>query len=281
MHRAFCPWCLATAAVFLIAAALDFRLPRAIGPLSPVTLFILFQLFTFSALGLIAFVLPAATPAGFQQRLTQTLPALIDPSVLEEIGPCGFATNAPPLPNFRSVRAPLAQGHPAAPNHVLVFFDPFCPLCRVLDRNLEEVLRNAAGSVRVVTVPVAHLAGSDDAVRLLFAASHQPGGGELTSRLVALLFTLQDQSHPPASREQWSVLLTKAGLPAAALLRELDSPAVTRAMQEARNAFEAAGATVTPCVLINGRPVTSSASSIRSGCLSRLITETSSRRVAE
>jgi uncharacterized membrane protein/glutaredoxin len=269
-ERAFCPWCLILASSFLSLVGLEFRRRQTQKP-EPLLPYVL----AFQGLMLAGFIagatlLAGATRDGFSKRLAETLPTFIDREVLEELGPCGFATDGKNFPEHRTVQSPLSFGNPAAPVHILAFYDPFCALCRELDHNLQPVLEKNRGRLRLVSVPIPHLSDSADAVRLIYAA-RRVGGDEQAAKVISTLQGLIDAQPRDASRKGLQATLESAGIPYAALVAEMDSAEVTQNMNRGLEAFRAAGGTRTPLLFINGRMVAENVSSLKPACLEKLI----------
>ncbi len=141
---------------------------------------------------------------------------------------------------------PCAQIFPAgtgAPEEVPVAFvsDHYCPYCRELRAEIDRMRPSAGITLSVHHWPVFG-AASDRAARAALAARAQGAGEAMDSRLMATRFR--------PTPGHLSELAEELGISAARLVRDMEGPAVERALARSRALARVFGLPGTPALVV-------------------------------
>ena len=148
-----------------------------------------------------------------------------------------------------------SQGDATAKVHIVEFLDPACDTCRAFYPYVKEFLHANPGRVRVSIRYAPFHPGSEDVVRMLEAAKRQ---GKYWETLEALL----------AAQPQWVIqhrarfdlasnVVRGVGLDMERLSRDMQSPEITRIIQQDIQDAVSLNVTQTPEFFVNGRPMPS------------------------
>lgn len=157
-------------------------------------------------------------------------------------------------PALASEQAPKF-GDPAAKVHIVEFLDPACETCASF---FPEVKKLMAAHPDRIRLSVRHLPlheGSDQAVRILEASRAQ---GKYLPTLEAL-YAAQDRwvvQHRVQPDQVWQAL-GGVGLDLERVRNDMNSPAVTRRLEQDMADAQAMGVKQTPEFFVNGRPMPS------------------------
>ncbi|HYL90650.1 MAG TPA: thioredoxin domain-containing protein [Burkholderiales bacterium] len=146
-------------------------------------------------------------------------------------------------------------GDAGAKVHIVEFLDPACETCRAFYPYVKEFLHANPGRVRISIRYAPFHPGSEDVVRMLEAAKRQ---GKYWEALEALL----------AAQPQWVIRhqanldlawqsIRHLGLNAEQLNRDMQSPEITRVIQQDIQDAVSLNVTQTPEFFVNGRPMPS------------------------
>ncbi len=144
-------------------------------------------------------------------------------------------------------------GDPAAKVHIVEFFDPACEACRAMYPFVKKLMEEHRGRVRLTLRYVPFHRGSDDIIRLLEASRRQ---GKYAETLETLL----------GSQPRWTVkhvvrldLALKAaqgtGLDMARLKADMESPDLTRLIDQDMEDAASLRVTRTPEFFVNRKPL--------------------------
>lgn len=268
--KAWCPWCLALGAFFLLALLLEKSSARAPRLNSGITGFLV-QAPLFGLLIAAAITLPATSSRAFRSEMEKSLTDFIDPEILRDIAPCGFSDKHPRIKDQAKWDAPFSRGPRSAPVHLAVFYDPFCALCRQLDHDLQPIFEKQSNRLRVLSLPIPHVGDSREATRFLYAASRIKLAPSEIARINEAFHSLIDEPRRKTDREALAALLESRGIDTRPLLAEIARGGVDDAIERSLKQFRAAGGTKTPMLIINGQVISENVSSLRSPCLERLL----------
>ena len=178
---------------------------------------------------IVPLILAAALAAcSKQEPATDTAPAA-PPS------PAAPAPEDRPAPLTAAQQAVLVRPHapilgdPKAPVTVVEFLDPACGACRNAEPLVKQMLFMYPQGVRVVVRFAAFHQGSDEAIRILYAAQRQ----RKFDRVLTALFDGQEQwaSHNGPNTDNAWKLAGAAGLDLAAARRDANSQAATELLR--------------------------------------------------
>ncbi len=144
-------------------------------------------------------------------------------------------------------------GNPTAPVTVVEFLDPACEACRAYEPLVKQILFMYPQEVRVVVRFAAFHQGSDEAIRLLYAAQRQ----RKFDKVLTALFDGQDQwapHHAPNLDSAWQ-LAGAAGLSLASARNDARSGAATDLLRVDGEDGLLLKVDRTPTFFVNGRPL--------------------------
>lgn len=144
-------------------------------------------------------------------------------------------------------------GDAKAPVTVVEFLDPACEACRAYAPVVQQIKFLYPREVRVVVRFAAFHEGSDEAVRLLYAAQRQ---GKFDA-ILAALFDGQDQwasHHQPNLQRAWE-LAGAAGLNLAKARQDAQSEAAAKLLRQEAEDIVLLKVARTPTFFVNGKPL--------------------------
>jgi protein-disulfide isomerase len=144
-------------------------------------------------------------------------------------------------------------GNARAPVTVVEFLDPACEACRAYAPVVQQIKFLYPNEVRVVVRFAAFHEGSDEAVRLLYAAQRQ---GKFDT-ILAALFDGQDQwasHHQPNLQRAWE-LAGAAGLNLARAREDAQSESATALLKREAEDLVLLKVSRTPTFFVNGKPL--------------------------
>jgi protein-disulfide isomerase len=164
----------------------------------------------------------------------------------------------PPVPmnlvgNLVRAHSPVL-GPAGAPVTIVEFLDPACEACRAFSPVVKQVMFLHPDDVRLVVRFAAFHHGSDEAIRLLFAAQKQ---GKFEPVLAALFDGQDDWAahHQPEPERAWQ-LAAKAGLDVKRARRDAASAAADALLKQDAEDIVALQVSRTPTFFVNGRLLT-------------------------
>ena len=148
-----------------------------------------------------------------------------------------------------------SQGDATAKVHIVEFLDPACDTCRAFYPYVKEFLHANPGRVRVSIRYAPFHPGSEDVVRMLEAAKRQGKYWEALETLLAAQpqWTIQHRARPDLA----SNVIRGLGLDMERLSRDMQSPEITRIIQQDIQDAVSLNVTQTPEFFVNGRPMPS------------------------
>lgn len=148
--------------------------------------------------------------------------------------------------------APMA-GNGAARVTIVEFFDPACGTCRVFHPIVKGILRDNPGKVNLVVRYLPLHPGSGDVVKILEAARLQGKFWEALEAAYATQgkWTINHQAYPDLF---WRSIAS-VGLDAEKVSRDMQSPEVSRNIQQDTEDAQALGVDKTPGFFVNGEPL--------------------------
>jgi protein-disulfide isomerase len=157
-------------------------------------------------------------------------------------------------PALASEQAPKF-GNPAAKVHIVEFMDPACGTCAAFFPEVERLMAANPDRIRLSVRHVPFHNGSDQVVRILEASRVQ---GKYLPTLEAL-YASQDRwvvNHAVQADQVWSSL-GGVGLDFERIRNDMNTPAVSRRMEQDMGDARTLGVKQTPEFFVNGRPLPS------------------------
>jgi protein-disulfide isomerase len=144
-------------------------------------------------------------------------------------------------------------GNPAAPVHIVEFFDPACGTCREFYPMVKALMAQHPGKIRLSLRYAPFHPGSDTVVKVLEASRKQ---GRFEATLEAL-FARQDawvQNHT-ANAQLIGPLLAPLGMDLAQLQNDVNAPEVATIIARDLADAKTLNVTMTPEYFVNGKPL--------------------------
>lgn len=136
---------------------------------------------------------------------------------------------------------------------IVEFFDPACGTCRVFHPIVKGILRDNPGKVNLVLRYLPLHSGSEDVVKILEAARIQGKFWEALETAYATQgqWAINHQVYP----ELFWRSISSVGLDPEQVSRDMQSPAVSRNIQQDTEDGRALGVDKTPGFFVNGQPL--------------------------
>jgi subtilisin family serine protease/uncharacterized membrane protein/thiol-disulfide isomerase/thioredoxin len=279
---AVCALCLAHASLTLLAGAAAWHVWRSAGDTGahwrgiPAPYQISLFGFMLAGIGLVVFVngvgLVSLREEGREievDRLAQRLlERSFEPEILAQAAPCGGGlepahrrTLAELFPSVLAGRIGDFFGRPS----VIVYFDPACPACVALARELDQLEKDLPGKALFEHIPVRLFADSQFAVQALWVARRDKRDGEVRRLLMS------SPQEDFATIAKLKVLLTKNGFPGEEWGRRIEKGEGTEEMISTDVQVAKLGADRLPMLFVNGVNVPNTAKNFRTPCLRQLV----------
>lgn len=269
-----CPLCLIDAGLAVVAALLSFRLTLASSRVPQAWPAYLGSSLVFTLAGAFAY-LAWHQPKGSdfnEAKFYELLSQQIAPRYLDEMAPCGFpegTTPFAPLPSFFTPEDHI-DGSPEAPLQLTVLFDPSCPACGHLNRQLMQIKAAFAEEemselLAIRYVPLMLYEATLPATQALWLLRGQPEFLLLKDQLAVEDGSLID------STDKLRPLLTALGLDADTLIGQIEGGAGRQEIIDTTLATYDAGIESLPRIFINGKPVPQSRRNRSADCLARTL----------
>lgn len=148
--------------------------------------------------------------------------------------------------------APMA-GNGEARVTIVEFFDPACGTCRAFHPIVKGILRDNPGKVNLLVRYLPLHPGSEEVVKILEAARLQGRFWEALDAAYATQgkWAINHQAYP----ELFWRSIASVGLDAEQVSRDMQSPAVSKNIQQDTEDARALGVDKTPGFFVNGRPL--------------------------
>lgn len=163
----------------------------------------------------------------------------------------GTVQNSDALVRFHSP----TMGNADAPVHIVEFLDPTCEACRAFYPFVKDLMATYPGKIRLTVRYAPFHQGSDQMVRVLEAARKQ---GKYWEALEALFAAQPDWApqHAALVDLAWPYL-NGLGLDMARLKKDMNSPEISRILEQDVTDVKTLNVTKTPEFYVNGRPLPS------------------------
>jgi subtilisin family serine protease/thiol-disulfide isomerase/thioredoxin len=279
---AVCALCLTHASLTLLAGVAAWQVWRSAGGLEahwrgiPAPYQISLFAFTLAGVGLVVFVngvgLVSLREEGRETEVDRIAQRLLErsfePGFLAQASPCGSGIEPAHRRTLAELFPSVLAGHIGdffGRPSVIVYFDPACPACVALARELDQLEKALPGKALFEHIPVRLFAESQFAVQALWVARRDKHEGEVRRLL------LSSPQEDFATIAKLKVLLTKNGFPGEEWGRRIERGEGTEEMHSADVQAEKLGADHLPMLFVNGINVPNSPKNFRTPCLQQLV----------
>jgi protein-disulfide isomerase len=164
-----------------------------------------------------------------------------------------------PAPAVERVQSGLVQmysptvGNPEAKVHIVEFLDPACETCATFYPHVKQAMAANPDKVRLTVRLVPFHNGSDEVLKLLWAARKQ---GKFWQALEAMLANqaVWTRNHTVLKESIWKPL-EAVGLDMAQMKVDMNSPEIGRQIEQDLKDAKMLKVTQTPEYFVNGRPL--------------------------
>ena len=279
---AVCALCLTHASLTLLAGGAAWQVWRsAVRPEAhwrgiPAPYQISLFAFMLAGVGLVVFVngvgLVSLREEGRETEVDRIAQRLLErsfePGFLAQASPCGSGLEPAHRRTLAELFPSVLAGHIGdffGRPSVIVYFDPACPACVALARELDQLEKDLPGKALFEHIPVRLFADSQFAVQALWVARRDQREGEVRRLL------LSSPQEDFATIAKLKVLLTKNGFPGEEWGRRIERGEGTEEMHSADVQAAKLGADHLPMLFVNGVNVPNSPKNFRTPCLQQLL----------
>jgi protein-disulfide isomerase len=144
-------------------------------------------------------------------------------------------------------------GNPEAKVHIVEFLDPACETCALFYPHVKQAMAANPDRIRLTVRLVPFHNGSDEVLKLLWAARKQ---GKFWEALEAMLANqaVWTRNHTVLKESIWKPLET-VGLDMAQLKADMNAPEIARQIEQDLKDAKMLKVTQTPEYFVNGRPL--------------------------